>query len=416
MDSVLREWSGVCPHCDNPIAYIEVILPIDNDKGMAVVTCDKCTQVFLINDIQNAELLTVHRGGRISEYENDLEFDNIEDVYHRLKVLKDPCLFESNSSGFLKKDIFVDLFEGRVVNPFLDPSKEPLYRCSCGNNLEQLSYQFLQRLFKSGDIDRHLNDAWIAHTKGWLLNADKIIIEVCIKCPCSKEYIAIMYSHMFLYSKPPQLDHFLIANVFNAESQKINGIYTKDACKSFVEKYALRWNLLSVQNYVVTAFIGNQYQKADELKSLWKSLSNCFSSEKSLLVTKSSTKKKFEKKINSDGELDILYKYGRVDTLQKNSLRHERAHAKFYAGILCNFVEILSGSFNFSSGPSVENLIYSRMSIDQFETNYLSHYGIEYNKTKDRQHFYYKSFGKRCFSDGYTIFRDELCDRVFFNK
>ena len=50
MDSVLREWSGVCPHCDNPIAYIEVILPVVNDKGLAVVTCDKCIQAFLINE------------------------------------------------------------------------------------------------------------------------------------------------------------------------------------------------------------------------------------------------------------------------------------------------------------------------------------------------------------------------------
>jgi hypothetical protein len=276
-----------------------------------------------------------------------------------------------------------------------------------------LSYEVLRNLSKSGEIARHYENSWVAHTKNWLLNADKIVIEIDLECPCSKQYISIMYSHMFLYGNHPELDHFLIANIFNAESQKINGIYSKDICKSFVEKYALRWNLLSVQNFIATAFIGNQYQKTEILESLWKDLCYCFPPEKSLLITKSRTKSAFESKVNENGKLDHLYKYGRVDSLQQNSLKFERSHAKFYAGIISDFVEILSGSFNFSIGPSVENLTYSQMSIDKFETNYLLPYGIEYKMTNNHQHFYYKSFGNRNFSDGYTILREELCSRIF---
>lgn len=408
MDSTLKEWSGVCPYCANPITYTVAHLPIINDKGKVIAKCSNCSKLLLIKEgVVNPEHMTIHDGGRIEQV-----LDNFKIVASEIAPLKDPCLFDFNSSGYLHKDIFVELMENRASNPFLDNSKEPLYHCCCGENLEKLSFSKLLQIEKTKDLDKHYEISWVAHTKNWLFNADKIIVEFDLKCSCGKVYRSVMYTHMFLYGERPKVEHFLIANISPATSQFINGIYSKNKCKACVEKYALRWNLLSQKNYVATAFIGNQYNKAEVLEDLWADLTFCFSAEKSLLITKKGTKTTFEKKADKNGLLSHKYKYGRVSDLQKNAYTFERSHAKFYAGVLGDVTELISGSFNFTSGPSTENLIFSSIGTEQFNNNYLSPYGLSYSEPKNYRHFYYKSFGQRSFNDGYTISRNDLISRV----
>jgi hypothetical protein len=169
---------------------------------------------------------------------------------------------------------------------------------------------------------------------------------------------------------------------------------------------------LAQKNYIATAYIGDQFKTSEQLKALWEEICLCFDSNKSQLITKTRTKNLFEKKDDEDGAYSLSKKYDRVPTLQKNAHTYERSHAKFYAGILGNVTEILCGSFNFTEGPSTENLIYCQLDTNDFLNNYLKPYGITMDLPDDKQYFFYKSFIDQEHNCMRLIKRDELVAKV----
>lgn len=68
---------------------------------------------------------------------------------------------------------------------------------------------------------------------------------------------------------------------------------------------------------------------------------------------------------------DELERYGLEDKVVSSGITKQGFHAKFFAGVSNEMVEVFSGSANLLRGPSIENVSFKRMSVDQFENKYM---------------------------------------------
>ncbi|WP_291329976.1 hypothetical protein [Desulfovibrio sp. UCD-KL4C] len=407
----IDDWGGLCPHCNNAIKYTVGHYPQKDYPGAVVAKCKECSNDFLIyEDVINPHFLVIHEGA-----------DIVTTIRNPDEIAKNDCahiteqrLFNENLQFcHLADDFFVDLIQGKSANPFLDENQAPLYTCSsCESNLEKIAYSKLKTLFKSGEMDSFLSSLNTFHTKGFLQDADKIILELDTECSCSSRHKVIFFTHMFSYGEFPKYTDFIIANIQGANLIYINGVYSKNDCKSYVDKLFLRWTLIADKIYAQTAYIGNQYKKEDEMKKLLHSLSSYLPAHKTKILTKTSNRTKIKNQLNKEGEIDLNDKYNRQNSGLDKLDNFERTHSKFYAGIVDSDVEIISGSFNYTDGPSTDNLTFSNLPIKIFNKNYLNMLKLDYSPKESKKHYYYKSFGERTFNDGYTIYKKELLDRI----
>ena len=167
------------------------------------------------------------------------------------------------------------------------------------------------------------------HSRRWY-GLDLLVFTMPIECACKREYTSILFTHAFLYGAFPRYSHFLIAGIQGCMSHRINGVFSKDVCHSFIRKFAARWNLIASYKYITSAFIGNQFLSAENTNGLWNNLSMTFSpNNKATLITKSSTKKRLQKMIEESQNLSMMNKYGMLAHEKINIFRCEKTHAKF---------------------------------------------------------------------------------------
>lgn len=412
IDFSIRKYVGLCEKCESPIEYSFALFRMINDPIVSIVKCEKCkSHIKIENENFNKETMSIVCGGtliKVIDVNDSTSLNKVSD----LMSLKDIQILETNSHGFYKNDIFTPILSEELTNPFLVKNKASLYSCKCGNNLEAKIYDELENNYRD-KLNEYFQNMSIAYSKNWLGNFERIVIEFDILCSCKCEYRVFLYTHPFLYGHKPKIGQILIAGVNGKSLKQINGIYSKNDCKAFVEKYALRWNLLSAKSYVATAFIGDQYKKTEALETLWSDLCYYFPSKKSQLITKTRTKNSYEAKVDENGHYSELKKYGQVDDLQLRTHTFEKSHAKFYAGIIDYRTEILVGSFNFTTGPSKENISFIKMDTNEFNNEYLNEYNLEYEEIENSNRYLYKSFSKREFDEMTTIDRNTLLKRVF---
>lgn len=175
----------------------------------------------------------------------------------------------------------------------------------------------------------------------------------------------------------------------------VNGVYTRDRCLSILGKMLMRWRLMCREVFFVSPFIGLQYHTdkcESEVRAFWNWLGNVIDLEKTRFITRSATFKTLRKAYDSTGtplsELEewndvnaLIAEAGRYDGRKKNNdCRHvklfAKSHAKFYAGVFDGYVEVMAGSYNLHSGPTLENLILISCTEEKFERDYLSGFGV----------------------------------------
>lgn len=156
----------------------------------------------------------------------------------------------------------------------------------------------------------------------------------------------------------------------------------------------MRWKLVASQVIVITPFIGFDFlfskeEDKQELLCLWDLLNSMLDIKKTTFITRVSTYgslKKYQKQI--DVPADILKKWNLMSNLQsmidnpKTRVKTKaQFHAKFYAGIFNDHVELLSGSFNVQTGEILEQMHLRNITRDLFKENYLDRLveGFEYD-------------------------------------
>jgi hypothetical protein len=351
-DGVKRQRFAVkCRFCEAIHHGIEITFPVANDFGYWIVGCKGCGQDFVVELKNPRESGGAMRSdvklSREEGFEGDRSIVAVEMAKHNLEPNRHECRFNFSS--------------------------EPLYECKkCGHNLDSSAYTALKIEF------RGIVAAFVAAQnyllKGWA-DHDVAVVRMDIPCSCGNKHQATFYAKMVMDPGHGLDDErkLVLADITGSNlSDTLTGIVSKSDFMDLLEKLIARWNLLSDQIIVVSPFVGYAQMGNAKKLDVWETVLSILDADRSVFLTRPTTWNDYKGAMESDGiPLDLLERFDLQNRVvaQRNS-KHD-FHAKFYAGVSADKCEILSGSANLVSGPSVENIAFHKMSKVHFNKRYI---------------------------------------------
>jgi len=205
-------------------------------------------------------------------------------------------------------------------------------------------------------------------------SSDYILVCIDIECTCGEPHSAVFYAPTCLgASDVPLSERCLLAHVSKASLEdRLNCLASKSEVMDLLEKLLIRWHYTSDQILLATPFIGHQWMKPDEVQEIWDWLFQNLDPMKVTLLTHKSTWTSFKNIQKKSGlSFEELERYGLEDKVVSAGGVKQNFHAKFFAGVSSDGVEVLSGSANLLRGPSIENITFNKMSAERFKERYL---------------------------------------------
>lgn len=377
-----------CTKCDNTGEATEVRYPGGmNDKGGFILKCNQCgeelfLEVFNPSDMFESRLATPNfKLIKIIDYDWSEDIQEIN-VNFKKKVPRDVVVISGQEEMPILKGAWKAKPEFRIN------TKDKIFICfNCGTNLEEEIYNDLEKsIYK---INKEYK-AWF----DWYVKSrcDPQIITYKSSIQCHSCKTILEYSVFAKFNGKGDIyinKDFYLADIHNF-NPVINGVYSREQSKRFLEKLILRWSLIASKIVIVSPFIG--FDKKLSIKSPVKFLNllEWFLTLNSFDKTQVLIRKSEYSKIKEVIGIDIFNKlndYGLLNSIiEEMNSRTPRFHAKFYAGVIPNengsHVELITGSYNLhEESESMENLIYSKMSLKEFEDQYLL--PLKIGKVKD---------------------------------
>lgn len=201
------------------------------------------------------------------------------------------------------------------------------------------------------------------------------------KCSnCDSEHSAFFYVQFDENHFPENEREFLLAHITGQVIEdNVDGIYNREDCQTMLQKFLIRWYILSDITYVAVPFIGYPRQKAEQRLVLLEQFLSFIHPKKTVWVTRSETLNQIKKDIDEDlgkGSYQMLDENNLIHPVIKNASKKRQFHAKFYCGMGVNKVEVLAGSHNIHGGQSYENLMFKEYTLDKFIERYVMQLGI----------------------------------------
>ncbi|RHH08649.1 hypothetical protein DW228_16740 [Bacteroides fragilis] len=347
------------PSCDNIFDMADIHYRGGiNDKGGLIVKCCKCGHFSAIV-AENPEEHFGMDGGTIE--------DRWEDEYPA-----DYFNFKYKIKGFGEK-LMIEADAISSNKPVWNSAPYPFYANDF--NYEEEAYR--QLLQNAGAI----NDAFRVYSNYYLKGKDTV----------EKSFIVINYpnssrNYQAIFSK--QIDNegdlcveglYLIHHSDMDLEKRIDGIYTRNEAIVFLERCLNRWSTMCNEIIIATPFIGFNFNKKqkEEVVELWNWLDVNTNMKKTHFVTRKATFTLLKQSQNQEEvTFDVLKEWGLLGDLQNTGTNGEmnffqKFHAKFYAGIFSDRVEMLSGSFNIHTGEFLENLTFRTYDKLHFKENYI---------------------------------------------
>lgn len=251
----------------------------------------------------------------------------------------------------------------------------------CGElNLEELADQALQPL--KGTIKDFLYSFKQAYLAGQLWAAYNERLFIVQKYEYEGKTFKAVWAKEVKSEHDFEFDGLYL--VHHNCNDPIDGIYSRDELLLYLERLLVRWKILCSHIVIASPFIGfdMQFSKPEDKKEiiyLWRLLNGLLDSEKTTFLTRANTYSSLKKaqstfEINPkelkqwDLMFDLQRKFDNKNTRDKAA---EQFHAKIYAGIFNNEVELFSGSYNIQSGPILENMTLNSISKESFISNYM---------------------------------------------
>ena len=333
-----------------------------NDYGYIAVRCEKCKAITRIR-MKNPSLYGIFNNFEIIEAWEDGESNKYENA-----PLGESALILNAEPA-----------EGVLVE--FKPSLYPLFWNESIGSLEKVAYNQFNSC--SHLIDEELNTLKNVFLKSMTGFTD---IERCVVIQ-EYEQQGILYRAVWgkeLKYENTMNSHFFHL-LFHSDNQKIiDGIYSRNVLMHYLFRCLMKWKLLANQVIVVTPFIGFDFafskdEDKQELIGLWELLNSHLDMDKSLFITRVTSYnslKKFQKKF--DVPADLLAEWDLMNNLQclfhdhKTRIKTKtQFHAKLYAGVFDDHVELLSGSYNVQTGKILEQMHLRKVTKGLFKHNYL---------------------------------------------
>ena len=366
-----------CPHCKDSIKYKEGRVPGGvNDKGGWKLKCNECSKMFAI-EIENPSDFSHIVSGAIIEAIWDFDIESKEDF------LNDQKLDDFNLEILEYID---EVLESITFN--LDSN--PIFVSNEGENLEILAYKELEIVLNSKDTNgkNKIEVFYKTYFNGYVKGGwgepkyTYIILEFL-------DQNNIIHTAFFYFTFngngeiPLNQNEYLLSEVTDCvpHYQLINGIYTRDVCKDYLEKFLIRWRGLNAKTIVAVPFIGYQNQKLEKREAIWDWLKKFLADDNVIFYTRQIAITLLKESRKKKGiPVDILKEFNITETGIDTAVKHNFFHAKFYAGINQNDTEILKGSYNLHENNYLENFDYQDLQTKIFIDRYLIALGIDPSK------------------------------------
>lgn len=202
---------------------------------------------------------------------------------------------------------------------------------------------------------------------------------------------------------------------------EVDGIYQRDEAKRYLESMLHRWRLLCKQVVVATPFIGFSYngKQLNETVQLWEWLDSCIDVEKTTFITRRSSFNTMKKQFNTQvfNTYPVLEKWGLLDNLTRQCssskfIYTQNFHAKIYAGIYADKVELIAGSYNIHTGKYLENISLRNVSRERFLNSYMKILRKDFNYSSDVQEHVHVI----CIDDTRVTSNKSITLNDFYNK
>ena len=340
-----------CPHCKAPHDYVEVRFPVANDAGYWNIDCQACDKPFII------------------ELENPRESAASYYVSERHEVA-----YEGPADCVATEIVAHDLNLNRTTHRF-NFDAPPLYLCQqTGNNLETPARQALV-----GELDAIKAAYYVAISyalKGGTPDYQHVVVHIDVPCDCQAPHTATFYAR-FLTNGDIQAspDEYLLAGVSRSDlPERLDGLYSKSEIMAFLEKLIIRWHLIADQIIVASPFVGHQWLSKEAKMSTWTWLLSMLDPRKSVFITRKLELTTYKKVLEDVEGLnhEFLSEYGLESKLVSADTRRQDFHAKFFIGMAEDRCEVLSGSANLTTGPSIENISFKAISPKACHDKYIA--------------------------------------------
>jgi transposase-like protein len=339
-----------CPHCKAPHDYVEVRFPIENDSGYWKVDCQACEKPFIVeleNPRESAASYYVSERHEVA-YAGPADCVATEIVAHNLNL-------------------------NRTMHRF-NFDAPPIYLCQqTGHNLEIPAREALAD--ELGAIKAAYGVAINYAMKGRTPDYQHVVVHIDTPCKCQAPHTATFYAR-FLTNGDIQesSDEYLLAGVSRSDlPERLDGLFSKSEIMAFLEKLIIRWHLTADQIIVASPFVGHQWLSKEAKMAMWTWLLAMLDPRKSVFITRKRELTAYKNVLEDVDGLNhaFLSEYGLESKLVSADTRRQDFHAKFFIGIAEDQCEVLSGSANLTTGPSIENISFRAISPKACHEKYI---------------------------------------------
>jgi transposase-like protein len=352
-----------CPHCNTLYNFTEIQFDSRNDSGYWEVKCENCDNEFHL-EVSNPNESSMEKNYLVkSRHLDDIGF---------------------NADISCSSVIEYELNLNEQVLKF-NYDAIPIYLCpSCNENMELLALSEFRLQFN--DVKRQYKSIVDCVLAGQGSETKNIVIKIPVTCSCGKICEATYYTKFLLTGRVQEIvTDYHLADISECDIKKsINGLYTKSEIMQQLEKLLIRWNLFCLELRIVTPFVGYTYLKKEQKLATWNWILSQCDASKVKFITRAETLNSYKKVLEDVDGLkdDMLKDWGLENKLISANTKKNDFHAKFYAGMFNNRVEVLHGSANIVSGPSIENATLSEYSITDFDVRYTQKLNMNLNNPK----------------------------------
>ena len=269
-----------------------------------------------------------------------------------------------------------------------------IYHCPhCGRELDKLALHSFWQGKKFRKI-RRLHDSILNYALAndrsdlvWFFVFDNFC------CYCQRQFVAVHRTRFVLNPDLPfRHEDFHLVHIEGADFSQLEGVYLGKRVRGIIAAFLNRWNCLANTAIICTPFISSKYTSGE-----WEWLVSNIYPFKVTIITRPQSHRLLRRlpifnagtatqvgNVLVNSNKDDVYEAVEHEILRPllldlSVLRYQKFHAKFFAGLFPDRVEVIHSSYNLFSceNRQLENLSVRVYTHQDFFASFMHPFGIE---------------------------------------